>query len=334
MSHLQTDLTTLDQLLIEKLKISTQINAMQALILQAIRNGESSGDKIKDFLRVIGDWNCQYEKTVSDLDGRLQGQSGQPILALEITHNHDHQSDDSIELGSRNRTHLAFYLGKIDGELSFDLGEKVYSMEDIRIREPRFVIPTKGHLQSMIDIHDFSEGDPNAEFYPLYELKWKEVDGSLRLDTQGILPQLPEVLNQLGILPTRIYVGNEVEDYFTSKKIHGPGKESSLYSYMSAAKALNLDVPSALQQKVERMIAAEKEEIIKYVIEAYTEELTKERVSVPIRVFERAFELGMHQEPKTVTLKGGAILDLPKYISTFCSEHGIKLPEDKDSSLT
>ena len=326
MNDLQTDLATLDQLLTQYENISTQINDKQANILRAIRNGESSGDKIKDFLRVIGDWNCQYWATVVDLDRRLQGKSGQPILALEITHNHNNQSDDNIELGSHNLIHLAFYLGKIDGELSFDLGEKVYSIEDRRVREPRLIIPAKGHLQSMIDVHDFSEGDPNAEFYPYGELKWKVVDGPLRLDTRGILPQLPEVLAQLGILPTRIYVGNEVEDYFTTDR-NPRIREASLYSYTNAAKKLDLEVSLGVQQEVERMIAVDKGRIIEYMIKAYTEELTKSHVSTSIHVFERALELGMHQEPKTVELKGGATLDLPKYISTFCSEHEIKLTQ-------
>lgn len=328
MSHLQTDLTTLDQLLTQYETISGQINDKQAAILQAIRNGESSGDKVKDFLRVIGDWSFQYEKTVSDLDKRLQGQSGQPILALEITHNHDHQSDDSIELGSRNRTHLAFYMGKIDGELNFDLGKKVYSIEDRRVREPRFIIPTKGrHLQSMIDIHDFSEGDSNAEFYPLYELKWKVVDGPLRLDTRGILPQLSEVLNQLGILPTRIYVGKEVEDYFTSKNVYGPGKDFLLYSYANAAKKLDLEVSTPVQQQIEQAITAEKEMIINKIVQYYSKDMPLNNLPAYQVIFERALELGMHQEPKTIALGLGAKLDIHTYISEYCTKNHLKFLE-------
>ncbi len=329
MSHLQTDLTKLDQLLEQYDSLSEKINSQQALILQAIRNGESSGDKIRDFLRVIGDWSFQQEKTVLELDKRLHGQSGQPILALEITHNHNHQSDDNIELGSRNRTHLAFYFGIIGGELSFDLGEKVYVIEEGRVREPRFIIPATQHLQCKTIIHDFSEGDPNAEFYPYSELKWKTVNRPLRLDARGIFPQIElfGLLKSSDILPTRIYVGKEVEDYFTAAHRDISETGASLYSYLNAAKKLNFEVPTALQQKVEQMVAEEKYRITEQIVEGYKTEISGGSVGIRRSLFERALELGMHQEPKTAVLGRGATLDLPIYILEYCSKNNLKLPE-------
>jgi hypothetical protein len=335
MSDLQTDLTALDQLLGQYKSLSAQINAQQALILQAIRNGESSGDRIRDFLRVIGDWQGRDEKPLRDLETRLQGQSGQPILALEITYdNHSHQSDDNIELGSRNRTHLAFYLGKIERELSFDLNEKVYSIEDGRVREPRLIIPAKGHLQCKTIVHDFSEGDPNAGFYPHSELKWETVSGPLRLDTRGIFPQIELIglSKSSDILPTRIYVGKEVENYFTNCHMNTYEREASLYSYINAAKILNLDVHRNLQLNVNAMIVTEKEKITNQIIEHYNHGIAWDNSVAYQSLLDRALKLGMHQEPKTVALGSGAKLDLHTYISEYCSKYNLKLPDEKSTS--
>lgn len=328
MSQLQDRLAELETLEGRSREIQEQMGLTMGNILSAIRAGESSGDKVKDFLRVIGDWSFQYEKNVSDLDARLHGQSGQPVLALEI--NPEPHSEDDHDLRSRHRIHLTFYLGKINGELSFDLGEKVYSIEDRRVREPRFIIPATQHLQCKTTIHDLSEGDPNAEFYPFSELKWESVNGPLCLDQKGILPkdQMMGLFTSSDTLPTRIYVGKEVEDYFTAD-VNPRARQTLLYSYSHGAKKLGLNLSSVLQPEVERMITAEKEEITRQVVEVYREELIAGRVSASSYVFKRALELGMDQEPKIVALGRGATLNLPTYILEHCSKHGINLTEEK-----
>ena len=272
MSLLQQRLTELETLERKAREIQEQMGSAMGDILGAIRAGESSGDKVKDFLRVIGDWSFQYEKTVSDLDARMQGQSGQPVLALEI--NHEPYSEDEHDLGSRHRTRLAFYFGIIDGKLSFDLGEKVYVIEGGKVREPRFIIPAMQHLQCKTTIPDFSEGDPNAEFYPYSELKWELMDGPLCLDTKRILPkdQIIGLFTSSDTLPTQIYIGKEVEDYFTAD-LNPQTRQALLYSYSNGAKKLGLNLSSILQPEVERMIIAEKGKITQQVVEVYTKEL-------------------------------------------------------------
>lgn len=326
MSSLQDRLDSLVGLEARAAEINRQVGSAQSEIVAAIRAGESSGDKIKDFLRVIGDWSFQQDQPLRDLDARLQGKSGEPVLALEMTHNLE---EDHHDLGCRDITTINFYFSKIDGELSFNLGERIYSIERGRIREPRFIIPAKQHLYSRTEINDFNLGDPNAELYPNSTLNWKVVNEPLSLDTQGIFPQLPNVPTQLGILPTRIYVGKEVEDYFTNPQMNKYEKEVSLYSYINAAKVLNLDVPTALQQRIGEMITAEKDRTAQLIIKAYIEGLTIPSDPLYPLIFRHALELGMDQEPRTVELKGGATLDLPRYISKFCSEHEIKPAEEQ-----
>lgn len=325
---------------------------------ERIKKGESTGDKIKDFVISLGAISEDYEKPYRKMEARLKNKTGNQILVVK--------QQESIHgcPGIIPPQHIDPIFIGVDTELK--LGVLTGGLE-LNIEEGMIIFSTDKYVRKYGKL---SEENWELKESPI-SLGWFEFM-NLGKEVQGRTFSMPNNFSTNFQCGLRVHVGEEVEKYFRRESF---AKVRPLdTSYVEALNLLKQEVPQDFRIAYDKKVYQKKVGMINKLEELTAEELKlKEAIGLVYgRVDKRptlggevlystkpefrgldkddakiitfnqrerlesvrqsinnylgqAINLGMHKEDLRIERKPGFEVNVPVYISGMCEKYGIKI---------
>jgi hypothetical protein len=294
--------------------IRTQFSVLQ----QRIKNGESTGDPIKDFVLVYYGVHEETEKIIRGIFQKTEQAIGKPILTI---YKQEHMNGCT---GMGNPDSISPYHFSI--ETTYRLGILGQPLRPDTASQ-LLIFPTgKQAIKRDYGMWKLHEGDIAISTWEFHYLGNKVERRMGHTD-----PNHLDYHHGLSI-----FIGDEVEQYFRNPhgdlsleleefkaQIHGKWIDPS---YAEVLHLLGQKVPEEFEVKLEERTTREKQEVIDALLNNTGVSEESEVRSIKKRL-ERALELGMHTEDRTIPLKyPGSNLHIPTYIKDMCKTYKVDIP--------
>jgi len=234
---------------LNKRSSSAQSVAFEKLkrLQEKIKNGDSTGDKIRDFVIVnLGTLSPDYEKPYRETEARLKDGVSNQILVVE-------QKESTH--GCRGFFPPRYIDPIIDTELR--LGVLTSGLE-LDIGEGKIILPTERHtrkygLEYSINKWELKEG-------PISLGPWAFMN--LGKEVQRRMTPMPNDLSTPFEHGLMLHLGEEVEQYFSRNKSLLDDKCILDTSYVDALNLLGLEIPERFKKKYDENVYQERVGII------------------------------------------------------------------------
>lgn len=269
-------------------------------LAERIKNGESTGDKIRDFAIVhFGYVSADAEKPLRELEIKVKENISSNVLVV---------SEREVNYGC-----VGIAPPKINDSLmkinytNLKLGVLTSPLELV-LREGMIILPTEKYVifsgQDFIDKFSLENGSIFLHWFDLVNHEIKD-----------------------------IYFGNEVEEYFSRN-------ENLKCLYVEALNSLEKELPKDFKEHYEKSIYREKVEIVSALegliekeavrdkkvfdnsVIVYRNSVIKEDIQ---RYLSKAVKLGMHTGNLKILLRPGVEVNVPAYLSAMCKKYEVSI---------
>lgn len=278
---------------------------------EKIKSGESTGDKIKDYVIVtLGTLSKNAEKPYRKIEAKFRYAAGSQILIVK--------QDKGDYMGTIGQGCSKPSLTIIDETLTLGI---LKSGLELDIQKGDIIFPTDKHV---IKRGNYSNNKWGLKEGPIsldcceFTYLGKYVKTGILIPPQVIITRDNPNFNH-GLM---LYLGEEVEKYFEKETLLG-----CTYLDTSYAEALNLlghEAPGIFQEKYDEKVYQKKLGLITYLEELTRLENTREEIQTCLR---QTIELGMHKEDLTIKQKPGIEINVPTYITGMCKQYKIDVPK-------
>lgn len=298
---------------------SAQSEASERLkqLQEKIKKGESTGDKIRDFVIVnLGTLSPDAEKLYRETEAKLRNSAGNQILVVEQSES-IHGCPGIVPPQYIN----PMFIG-IDTELR--LGVLTSGLE-LDIGGGKIVFPTERHARKYdwrsMNRWELEEGPIS---FSCYEFR------NLGKDVHRRMAPMPNDFSahfEHGLI---LYLGEEVEQYFV-------GNRHLDTSYVEALNLLGQEAPERFRKKYDQEVYQTKIGIINKLEELTGREakLTETEAKMKLKetreevqeYLKQSIELGMHKGSLRVEYKPGMEINVSAYISGMCEKYRVEIPK-------
>lgn len=312
MSRIEEDLREIQKVERDGESAEERALRMRQEIVDRIRNGESTGDTIHDFVLVSygGNASKQTELPYKKLDHKVHENIDGQVLVVQ-----QRESIHGCPGISASRTidpsfigvNIILRLGIITGPLKFRVGEEITVPTEkyaTRYKEQEKWYLEKGSITlSMFDL---------AGFGRTIEKRRKPMSNDICdfLDTDTFKSAL------------NIYVGAEVEEYFRKyqRPLFRRNQKQLNLSYVDALQLLGEEVPKDFKEAYDKKRYDDCVSHITRIEKASTDEMMRCRLL-------EALDLGLHVCDVKYEQRPGITIDVPVYVTALCKQYGIDVPK-------
>ena len=303
---------TLEEDLQKALEAKDKGNQEVVAVQERIKNGESLGNPIKDYL-YVGYGTTDFpvvEQKLQELSDKVNVHNGQQVMVLYLK-NKLVDEGGCFSGPEYNQEIVGRQLGVLKGELKFDL-------ESLEI-----ILPTEMYVQ---------KGE-EPFFFDLREGTWKGKEGGITIPGYHFESSYPFFEGERLPAP-ELFFGDEVELYFSTSgssfKQYLSSRSEECFKrellegtfpvnaeYLTAATMLGVEVPARFKRKYDLQINYQKIKVLHAIHQG----------KVNSRIIKQALDLGLHQEEKTLQPEPGITINVPEYLQAQCDKYEIKIPE-------
>lgn len=312
---LETDIRNIARLNKELSSLQNSLNQQMNALVKKIKGGQTTGDRIRDFVIVYYDISHgiegEAERAYRQLEGRIKGKEGQQILIVE------NQEDDAFKYlhcgnesmrgmfppHDRKIIHSDYSLGILAGGLELD------------VKEGHVIFPAEKHaVKSEKGREDWSLKDGPIKMHHVPYFVPDSMDNLFK----EIDPVSPRILRreQKGL---SIYLGKDAEKYFRQDVFLRK-------SYVQALNLLGWEAPADMKEEYKASQHDLKEDIANKL--ASINLVDPEKHGSKIKdCLSNAVELGMHREDfKWNTPLGNAKITAERILA-LCRKFNINIPK-------
>lgn len=327
----------------DKEKAEQEIRNADAELRQAIINGETTGDKVKDFLLAVYSARAtnEIENQYRALVPRFKDKTGEPVMMAWRTRKLSRHSMIAEENPPTHYSH-SFQLGILREDPRLD------------VKTGTILFPTQTAESPKHAEYDEDQWSENR--------KWGLKDGDLIIPAWQFTPNVT-TLNPTALSGPALILGIRnhhrmgLEEFVTAhigwnevnNSLTGKGTEAicgfvdrpfmSQLSYAEGLKILGAPLPPQIKEAYENNMKEKRSSLLlklaPYITKDLSEAITNQRQETPRKdkqlrsLLLEAVEIGMHTAEDKLSPSPGISLELGPYITSLCQKYDISLPNSK-----